>query len=531
MKPLLPPGPSARTSRLRPAGAGAGALALLLAAPACDRFSRKPEEPKPAAPGAKAPAAAPTPAPGAPTPPGDTTAMTKKTEAPPEARVLSDAFANVAAAIRPSVVRLDVEVGGGQREQLARGPEGAPPMPDLLERFFGGGGMAPPQQAPQRGTGSGVIVDTDGNILTNSHVVKGATRVTISFSDGKKFTGRVIGHDPYTDVGVVRFEKAPPQLTAARLGDSEGLRVGQWVLAVGSPLGLEQTVTAGIVSGIGRSRGVLGQRVRRYIQTDALINPGNSGGPLVNLSGEVVGINTVINVGPGGSYGFAIPISQAADVAKQILSDKEGRVRYPSIGAVVGDVADVPETLRAQVKGLPEKGALVRELVPGGGAARAGMKPGDVITKVGGKAVEGASDLVELVSAQKIGAKVPIEIVRDGRATSLDVTLGELAGPSAGGEAEGGGTIGVALQTLTEPIARSLGLDPRLRGAVVAEVRPGSPAEKAGLEPGDVIREVDRKPVTSAEEVVAAIRAGGAKPHLLRVTNATGTRFVTVTPE
>lgn len=461
--------------------------------------------------------------------------LTPKTEAPPVAEVLSNAFASAAEAVRPSVVRLDVE-SRGPDAQAGRGAppgRGVPPgFEDFMERFFGpqGPGAAPP--GPQRGTGSGVIIDDRGHVVTNSHVVEGAKRVTIQLADGRKFPGVVVGHDPYTDVGVVRFEKRPPDLTVARLGDSNALRVGQWVIAVGSPLGLSQTVTAGIVSGLGRTGGRMrlsGERVSRYIQTDALINPGNSGGPLVTLQGEVVGINSIINVGPGGSYGFAIPIAQVARVAQTLI--KDGRMRYPYLGVLVGDLADIPAEERRQLGAkLPDEGVVVTQVTPGGPAAQAGVQAGDVITKIAGEPAAKAQDVIEKVSSRPIGSKVALEVRRGGQTRTIDVRLGELPTPGAAAET-GGPSIGAALQTLSEPIARSLGVDPALKGAVVAEVKPGSPAARAGLQPGDVIREVDRKPVSTAQEAAAAIRAGGKKTRLLRVTSAAGTRYVTVTPE
>src|SRR5262249_52796594 len=194
----------------------------------------------------------------------------------------------------------------------------------------------------------GVILDGAGDVLTNGHVVRGARKVTLELADQRKFAARVVGTDPLTDVGVVRFESLPPGLVAARLGDSDRLRIREWTIAVGSPLGMDQTVTVGIISAVGATgshfRFESGERIRKYIQTDAKINPGNSGGPLVNLEGEVVGINTLINVGPGGSYGFAIPINQAWQVAGLLIRD--GHVRYPYIGVSVSTLSDVPKVVR-----------------------------------------------------------------------------------------------------------------------------------------------------------------------------------------
>ena len=267
-------------------------------------------------------------------------AVTPKTEAPNEARALSRAFSNVAKALGPSVVRIEVEVArggmGGGRHRDAR-PARAPAadddddgnVPPFFRHFFdfgqGGGGM--PEPGPAHGVGSGFIIGTNGDIITNRHVVQGATKVTVTMNDGKEYPAQVVGKDAQTDVAVVRLDKPPANLVVARLGDSDKLEVGEWVVAVGSPLGLEQTVTAGIVSGKGRpGRHVQmsGKRVRGYIQTDAKINPGNSGGPLVNLEGEVVGVNTLIQVGAGGAYGFAIPVNEVRRVAQ---AAGQGRAR------------------------------------------------------------------------------------------------------------------------------------------------------------------------------------------------------------
>ncbi len=242
-------------------------------------------------------------------------------------------------------------------------------MAPFLRRFFGPGTPEPPP-GPQRGTGSGVVMDARGDIVTNRHVVSNATNVKVTFSDGREFSAKTLGMDSETDVAVIRLDAPPRDLVAARLGDDDKLEVGEWVLAVGSPLGLDQTVTAGIISGkgkVGRHVQMSGGRVRHYIQTDAKINPGNSGGPLVNLSSEVVGINTLINTGPGGAYGFAIPINQVRRVAESLL--KEGRVRYAYLGVLVGDLSEL-DARRGQ--GSPERRERLRQRGDAGGAGRPG---------------------------------------------------------------------------------------------------------------------------------------------------------------
>jgi serine protease Do len=470
-------------------------------------------------------------------------AVTPKTETPNEARVLSRAFSSVAKALSPSVVRIEVEVGGGPRADRMRGNRpGAPgqgggdddEIPPFFRRFFdfgGGDGFPGPSQGPSHGVGSGFILDTNGDIVTNRHVVQGATKVTVTMNDGKEYSAKVVGKDAQTDVAVVRLEKPPGSLTAARLGDSDKLEVGEWVVAVGSPLGLEQTVTAGIVSGKGRpGRHVQmsGKRVRGYIQTDAKINPGNSGGPLVNLDGEVVGVNTLIQVGAGGSYGFAIPVNEVRRVAQALL--KEGRVRYPYLGIMLTDVKDLDDAQKAKVgKNLPGSGAFVAELTPGAPALKAGIRPGDIITGINNQKVNGASDVVDYVSAQNIGSKVTLAYLRDGRASTVSVTLGELPDEDQR-QPESQARIGMALQTLSPDVADSLGIDRATKGAVITDVLAGSPAESAGLKPGDVIVEVDRRAVGTADEAIEALRSTqkSGNGHLLRVRGPSGTRFVTV---
>ena len=486
----------------------------------------------PSAPGFVAPAAAA----GA--------AVTPKTEAPNEARALSRAFSNVAKAVGPSVVRIEVEVarGGGMAGGRRRGAPAPGPdddddsgnVPPFFRHFFdfgqGGGGM--PEPGPAHGVGSGFIIATNGDIITNRHVVQGATKVTVTMNDGKEYSAQVVGKDAQTDVAVVRMDKPPANLVVARLGDSEKLEVGEWVVAVGSPLGLEQTVTAGIISGKGRpGRHVQmsGKRVRGYIQTDAKINPGNSGGPLVNLEGEVVGVNTLIQVGAGGAYGFAIPVNEVRRVATLLV--KEGRVRYPYLGLLLTDVKDLDDAQKAKLgKSVPSQGAVVQELTPGGPAGKAGMRPGDVITEVNNQKIAGAGDVVDYVSGQNIGTKVTLHYLREGKPAQTQVALAELPDEDQRqtAEAQGQGKIGLGLQTLTPDVASSLGLERGTKGAVVTDVLSGSPAERAGLKPGDVVVEVDRRPVNSSEEAVSALRAPQKNGHLLRVRGPNGTRFVTV---
>jgi serine protease Do len=468
-------------------------------------------------------------------------AITPKTEVPQEARSLSKSFAATARALRPSVVRIDVEV---DRPKVSRrGPQrdDVPPgMERFFEHFFGFGepGEGLPMPGPGRGTGSGVIIDGNGHIITNSHVAEKASKVTVIFADGREFPAKVVGADPKTDVAVIRLTNPPSGLVAARLGNSDSLEVGEWVLAIGSPLGLDQSVTAGIISGKGkvtRNVHMSGERMREYIQTDAKINPGNSGGPLVNLQGEVIGINTLINVGPGGAYGFAIPINQARRVSQAIMRD--GHVRHAWLGVGIGDIKDgaklgpdgEPDGKDANVKNGPARAAWVSQLVPRGPAEAAGLHVGDIITQIDKQKIEGAADVVDYVSGQKVGDKVKLSLLRDGKPSNITVTLGELPGNPADIAANvEKDKIGVHLQTLTSDMARLLGMDPNAKGAVVSGVEPDSRAAKAGLRAEDVIVEIDRKPIASAEQAVEILRAGVKDAHLLRVRRGDAFRFITI---
>ena len=408
--------------------------------------------------------------------------------------------------------------------------EGDDEMAPFLRRFFQfGPGMPEPPPGPQRGTGSGVVMDARGDIVTNRHVVSGATKVKVTFSDGREFSAKTLGTDAETDVAVIRLDKPPADLVAARLGDSDKLEVGEWVLAVGSPLGLDQTVTAGIVSGkgkVGRHVQMSGGRVRHYIQTDAKINPGNSGGPLVNLSSEVVGHQHAHQHRPGRRLRLRDPDQPGARVADSLL--KEGRVRYAYLGVLVGDVEGLDPTQRRRA--LP--GVEQRRARQPGDARRArrprrGCSAGDVITDIDGHKMEAAGDVIDYVSTRGIGSRVSVGLVRDGKPQKVAVVLGELPSDDAraGAPAQ---KLGLALQTLTPRLAQSMGLDPATRGAVVAEVAPGGAAAAAGVREGDVILEIDRQRVATAEEAAAALAAPRNGGHLVRLRGAGGIRFITL---
>ena len=464
-------------------------------------------------------------------------AITPRTQSPDVAKNLSKAFAATAKAVGASVVRIDVRAPRPPIAQRGGGPGGNPfseTLPPEFRRFFFNFGAAPDfpgpgMPGPMSGTGSGILIDGAGNIVTNSHVVDGSAEIKVTLADGQEIPAKLIGRDKRTDVAVVRLDRLPKNLVAARLGDSDRIEVGEWVLAIGSPLGLEQTVTAGIVSGkghVGRLVQMSGDRVRQYIQTDAKINPGNSGGPLVNLDGDVVGLNTLIRTGAGGAYGFAVPINEVRRVAQALI--KDGRVRYPFLGVSVRDLESLEQAGKEKLgRNAPTEGAYVAEVTPGSPAATAGIKQGDVITKLDSEVIKRSADVVDDVSSRTIGPAIAVTIFRDGGTKQLQATLA--ASPGDGDEHTETPTLGIRLQTLTPELASTLGLPPSSKGAAITDVVSGTPADRAGLEPGDVILDIDRRPVGSAAEAARRLGEGGpGTPHLLRVHGRSGIRFVSL---
>ena len=328
----------------------------------------------------------------------------------------------VAEAVRlsgPAVVTIDTE--RTVLVQRGSGSQGFPFMDPLLRQFFGlppgGAAPLPPSQRTERGQGSGVLYDPSGLLLTNAHVVEGSTRVTVGLSDGRRVEGKVVGADPVTDLAVVRLVGAGPW-PVAPLGNSDNLQVGEWVIAVGNPFGLDQTVTLGIISSLNRNAAKLGITDKRLelIQTDAAINPGNSGGPLLDADGAVVGINTLVRSGPGAGLGFAIPINRARSIAQQLVST--GTVSHAMVG-----VALEPER---DASGAMVAGARVRNVMPGGPAARAGVQAGDVITAVGDQPVRDPAQLTQLVERNGVGRPMALRIKRSGQVLQLQVTPVEL---------------------------------------------------------------------------------------------------------
>jgi Do/DeqQ family serine protease len=346
------------------------------------------------------------------------------------AESLQAAFVSVAERVRPAVVHIGpLQVARPRRPPVAPGPYADDPLlKDFFDQFFRRGGPGRSQDVPLPGLGSGVVVDKRGYVITNFHVVRGADAVQLRLADKREFRGQIVGHDVKTDLAVVRFQP-PTDLTVAALGNSDALRVGEWAIAIGNPFGLDQTVTVGVVSATGRSEvGITSYE--NFIQTDASINPGNSGGPLVNLRGEVIGINTAI-VASGQGIGFAIPANLAKRITGQLIA--QGKVTRGWIG-----VALEPVTRElAQALGLADpRGAVVTRVYPGGPGATAGLAPNDVIVAFDGTAVQTYQHLQRLASDTPVGRAVKVEIVRRRERRTLEVTVAEAPDRLAGGASE-----------------------------------------------------------------------------------------------
>ncbi|MBX6313581.1 MAG: trypsin-like peptidase domain-containing protein [Isosphaeraceae bacterium] len=434
------------------------------------------------------------------------------------AKALSEAFEAVADFVRPSVVQISIE----KRAGLRRGPNGrAPGLPDrmdpkdleeLLKRFFGPGSGFKFEREQfgvpfvQTGTGSGFVYDTKGHILTNNHVVEGADKIEVTFWDGVKLPAKVVGRHPETDVAVIKVDST--EYRPLPRGESKKLRVGEWVLAVGSPFGLSQTVTAGIISATGRKDLEINQ-FEEFIQTDAAINPGNSGGPLVNMEGRVIGVNSAIATGSSGfggvganaGVGFAIPIDMAARLADKLI--KEGKVNPGLIGVMVEPLT---RSLARQIGVDPKtQGVLVMEVTKGSPAEKAGLKQGDIITHFDGNPVSTRKSLQYLVQTSDIGKSYELRYLRNGKEhivtlapAPLDQVIARERRERPSRESEEPAResqrevndFGIAVEPLTPELARKYGYPEGTEGLVITEVKEGSPAYAEGLEVGDVISKI-----------------------------------------
>jgi serine protease Do len=445
-----------------------------------------------------------------------------------------NSYAPIVKKVSPGVVKVFTSARVQQT-----GFNAPPEMDDFFRRFFGNPGDSRgdsrfrrgqnPSSAPrQHGIGSGVLVTKDGYILTNNHVVDGADEVKVALQDGREFTAKVIGRDPKTEVAVIKIDAT--NLPLVPMADSDKVEVGDVVLAVGNPFGIGQTVTTGIVSATGRG-GTMGLDYEDFIQTDAAINPGNSGGALVDTEGRLIGINTAILSRSGGNMGigFAIPANLVRDVMDSLI--KDGHVTRGYLGVLI---QDINPALAKQFKLENTGGALVGDVTPKSPAEKAGLKNGDVILEFDGKKTADSRQLKLQVARTKPGETAPIKILRDGEEQTLEVKVKELPGSDqmAKNDASKGDDIGtlngVTVGDIDAAARQELRLPANLKGVVVSEVEEGSAAAEAGLRPGDVITEINRKPVRTAEEAVKMTEEPEDKTSLLRVWREGNSRYVVV---
>ncbi|MBI4515903.1 MAG: DegQ family serine endoprotease [Deltaproteobacteria bacterium] len=406
-------------------------------------------------------------------------------------------FAAVAKAARPAVCHIFAA-------QAARAVHD--PLEEFSRRFFG---ETPPKTEPRRSLGSGFVISRDGYIVTNAHVVREATRIRVRLADKQEYEAKLVGADEKTDVALIKIESRAA-LPVVTLGSSDALEVGDWVVAIGNPFGLAQTVTAGIVSAKGRVIGA--GPYDDFIQTDASINPGNSGGPLLDLDGEVVGINSAIYSRSGGSVGigFAIPIDMARHIIDQLR--QHGRVVRGWMGVSVQPMT--PEL--AHSFGLEQpQGVIIADVMRGGPAERAGLRRGDILLQYQGRAILEMQHFPALVADTAVGSRVEVRVLRHGEEKTFSVTVAELPEPKAETSRGAAADWGIAVADLTPSLARRLGLPPQLRGVVITGVESGSAADEAGLQPGDLIREAGRREVRSVREYQAALAAARATLLLL----------------
>lgn len=433
-------------------------------------------------------------------------------------------YADVVEKTSPAVVRIDAErrTSAGQ-QQFPFGNNDF--FRDLMPQ------QSQPRQQLERGLGSGVIVSADGTVLTNHHVIEGAEKITVTMQDNKQFEARVVGSDPPSDLAVLKVDAS--ELPFLTLGNSDNVRVGDIVLAIGNPLGIGQTVTAGIISAKGRQTGLSDGSFEDFLQTDAPINRGNSGGALVNLAGELIGINSQILSTSGGNIGigFSIPSNMAKSVMEQLIEG--GKVKRGMLGI---NIQDVTEDVAKSLDLGDVRGALVSNVRPGSAAEKAGIKRGDVVTAINGEKVEGGNVLRNKIAASQPGSTVTISVFREGKQFDLKATLDEFdqqraaSGPSEDQGAAPAGKLGLTLRPLTPETAKQSGVPANTEGVLVVDVDEGGAAGEAGVIHGDIILEINRKPVSTLEAVESAIQASGSRPVLLLVMRKGQVSYLTVTP-
>lgn len=435
-------------------------------------------------------------------------------------------FTELADNVRNGVVNIQAVKNGKSGGRVFRHFFGNPrgqqnPFEDFPGPGFGWNN--PSEGFQQKSLGSGFIIDREGYIVTNNHVVENADEIKVKLANGKEFDAKVVGRDPRTDLALIKINGSS-DLQPLNMGDSDALKVGSWVVAIGSPFGLEQTVTAGIVSAKGRTIGA--GPYDNFIQTDASINPGNSGGPLINTKGEVVGINTAI-IASGQGIGFAIPVNMAKQVMPQLK--EKGKVTRGWIGVGIQEVTpDLAKSFDLKEK----KGALVSQVFKDGPADKAGIEQGDVILEFDKKEIAASKDLPRIAAATPVGKTVTVKISRNGKVMTKDVKVGEMEEKTVEtAKAPTGKKLGIAIQNITPEIARALSLKDT-NGALIAQVEPGSPADNAGLQRGDVIREVNRKPIKDTKDFMQRIEETKSEETLLLLVKRNeNSLYIPVTPK
>ncbi len=457
--------------------------------------------------------------------------------APITGTIDAQTFRNIAQTQSPMVVNIRTE-SRRKTQELSEFFGGD----DLFRRFFGQPDSEPQEQITE-GAGTGFIIDSSGLILTNNHVVEGATKVEVALftepgelPDDETYDARVVGRDPLTDSALIELTSLPDRaLPVAKFGDSDEVMPGDWVMAIGNPFNLAHTVTVGVISAKGRPMQVAQQRFQQVLQTDAAINPGNSGGPLLNIRGEVVGINTAILSGGGSptnlGIGFAVPINMVRELLPQL---REGKVTRGRIGVSITNV----RSEAVEAFGLPNRrGAVISAVEAGGPGAKAGLEPGDVVVEFNAQPVNSTDELVDKVVRTRPGTTVPLKVIRAKEPVTINITIEELdleseGGQTASAEEETASSFGMTLQDLTDGMARRLRMPTGSLGAVVTEVEPRSAAARGGVSPGDVILEINRQPVSGAQDASRELEpVGEGDAAFLLVWRRGQEVFLTVTRE
>ena len=422
------------------------------------------------------------------------------------AKPVSPDFVELARKLKPTVVNISTAKTIAPQRHLQR-PFGNDPFQEFFDRFFDD---QRPHAFKQKSLGSGFIISDEGYIITNNHVVTGADEIKVKLSDGREFKGEIKGSDEKLDLALIKIE-VKDHLPVASLGDSDAIEVGEWVMAIGNPFGLAQTVTAGIISAQGR---VIGSGpYDDFIQTDASINPGNSGGPLFNVRGEVIGINTAIVAG-GQGIGFAIPVNMAKNIITQLK--EKGKVTRGWLGV---SIQPITRELAQSFDLNEEKGALVSEIIKDSPAEKAGIKTGDIILEFNGKTIHEMNELPRLVAATPVGKKVTVKVLREGKTELIPVTVERLKdGEESGQSALAQDRLGITVGELSSELTSKLGIRDQ-KGVAVTEIKPGGIADQAGITRGDVIREINGAKINTIadyDKAVSAQNKGGIMRMLLR---------------